>query len=218
MIRNYLSEFLQWVHTWEWGNASDVIGAVANVTMAIAAVWGVKTAKSWVESKAHKAADDVFDELHSLYSKYYKVYNLVQSGYETVCRMYGLHKELNPKAFSPYDEMEKVTANSIECYELLSSLKDRIRRSFAVKTKYQGGSGHIDFVKLLLEHDVFFRESLNFLKLTRKVIAQQHEKLDQETLEDYQIKFDVFDHLSDEILKKSQDIKTLKISDIFEIK
>ncbi|HGL4549605.1 TPA: hypothetical protein ACKE7U_003723 [Klebsiella aerogenes] len=218
MTRNYFLDILHLIQNWDWGNASDVVGAAANVTMAIAAVWGVKTAKGWVESKSYKAAEDVFDELHSLYGKYNKVYNHVLYGYETVCRMYGLHKELNPRTFSPYEEIEKITVSFNGCYELLSSLKDRIRRSLAVNAKYQGGSGHIDFVKLLIEHDNFFSESLSFMRLTRKIIIQQYEKLDKEVFKDYLAKFEEYDQLFDDILIKSQDIKSLKISDIFETK
>ena len=71
-----VSKAIDLITSWDWGTASDIVGAIANTIMAIAALWGVKTANNWISSKANKAADDVFDELHSLYGNYLKVFNI----------------------------------------------------------------------------------------------------------------------------------------------
>ncbi|QGY29372.1 hypothetical protein [Pantoea cypripedii] len=212
-----ISKIWDWLSSFQWGSASDVVGAIANTIMAVAALWGVKTANNWISSKANKAADDVFDELHALSGKYLKVYNMALSGYETVCRMYGLHDKLNPTKFLVYEEDKAVTEKSAISYELLSSFKDSIRRSLAVKTKYYDGAGHIDFFKLIIEHDEFFKQTVDFFRKTREIILQQHSTLDKHVFESYEELFKNYSKAYDAASKSSHDIKSLKISEIFEI-
>jgi hypothetical protein len=213
-----LTKAIHWIISRDWGTASDVVGAIANTIMAIAALWGVKTANNWISSKANKAADDVFDELHSLYGKYLKVFNMAVTGYDAVCRMYGVHDKLKPAPFSAYEELKLVEERSSRCYELLSAFKDTIRRSLAVKTKYKDGGGHIDFVKILPAHDEFFSQTIKFFKATRIIIAQQNSDLNKEEFQKYQMLFKEYEKIYDSVSKLSHNLKMMEISDIFEVR
>ncbi|QPT13740.1 hypothetical protein I6G37_01540 [Serratia rubidaea] len=173
MFQSLINNFFGWLNSLEWGSVSDILGAIANMTMALAAVWGAKTASGWLDNKKNDSAERVFNEIHELDEKYTRVYNKTRNGYEAVQRMYGLHENPTPKVFNVYKELELARECHTYCSSEMNAFKNKLRHSVAIKTKYKHGGGPLKFAELLGYHNHYQDILLNTNIIITKIIKEQ---------------------------------------------
>lgn len=207
-----------WLKSYDWGTASDVLGAIANIIMAFAAIWGARTASSWLDNKTNDAAERVFNEIHDLYAKYNKVYNKTRDSYEAVQVMYGVSKHLNPEGFSVYKELQLARGCYIYCSSEMDLFTNKLRHSMAIKTKYKGGGGPLEFAKLLGCHNLYREKLLMVNKFITNTIKEQNESKSISELQRLEDLWGELDEIYERALQVSHDIKSISFDDIFKVK
>ncbi|WP_145538188.1 hypothetical protein [Yersinia kristensenii] len=207
----------EWISNISWGSGSDVIGAISNLAMAGAALWGAKTASTWHKNKGFDTANNMYIELHSLINRYTKIQTLLLDSYEIVNRMYGLHDKYNNDVFNPlkeYSQIQKNLSDSLfEGDHLITKFLLMNGMKVLIKKEYE-----IDFSDLMKEHSLLMKVVLSTQIKMKDAVQQNFADRPIGVLHEVKSSYDFAIEKLDSPLKITQKLKIVKLADLFEIK
>ncbi|MCE3081000.1 hypothetical protein [Yersinia enterocolitica] len=200
-----------------WGSGSDVIGAISNLVMASAALWGAKTASNWHKNKGFDTANNMYIELHSLLSRYNKIQTLLLDSYEIVNRMYGLYDKYNKEVFNPPKEYSQIQKNlsdsTFEGDHLITKFLLMNGMKVLIKEDYE-----IDFSDLMKEHSLLMKAVLSAQIKMKEAVQQNFADKPIDVLYEVNRSYDSAIEKLKLPLDIAQKLKIVKLADLFEIK
>lgn len=76
-------------------NMTDWGSMIADIAMAITAVWAAFKANDWFKTKRLESAENFYKEVHNLHKRYYSAIQYVEDSRRIFDSQYGLHTQIS---------------------------------------------------------------------------------------------------------------------------
>ncbi|EHQ8021633.1 hypothetical protein KSM38_004829 [Salmonella enterica] len=196
------------------GDTTDFFSMLADITMAITAVWAAFKAKDWFKTKSLESAENFYREVHNLHRRYFSALRYVEDSRRVFESQYGLHAPIS----EPKDQslQWEVKSNSYKIMDELDSLASSLQMMGAMGNKLSPKSASL-VSDMMKAHGRFCKDALNFNDSVWKVIKAGVSKENIPPTRDY-VNGDYMAILSsvDEPVKISFELKEISFKDFYQ--